>query len=182
MRILGIDPGTHSMGYGVIEDAGRGMRLVRAGALRAGRGLPLAERLLAIGDLLREVLADARPQAIAIEKAFHGRNVKALIAMGEGRGVALYCAGQCGASIHEYAPTEIKKALTGRGGARKEQVADMVRAMLGEEKIEGGLDATDALAVALCHAQRRHLAASRSGAEGILARLSRGRVRRGRGR
>ncbi len=182
MRILGIDPGTHSMGYGVIEDAGGAAKLMRAGALRAHRGLPLAERLLAIGNSLREVLAEARPAAVAIEKTFHGRNVQALIAMGEGRGVALYCAGQAGVPIHEYAPTEVKKALTGRGGARKEQVAEMVRALLGAARIEGGLDATDALAVALCHAQRRRFAATRMGAEGISGRRSCGRARRGRGR
>jgi len=185
MRIFGIDPGTRVLGYGVVDD-GKRSTLVCAGVVSASRGLPLPQRLRLLRDGLRARIEETDPDVIVLEKAFHGRNVASLIAMGEGRGVALLMAADHGVPIFEYAPTEVKKSVTGRGAARKEQVADMVRSILGDPEIAGGLDATDALAVALCHAQRRHLVGrGESELAGPLAealRSSGGRARRGRRR
>ena len=183
MRIFGIDPGTRRLGYGLIEDEGRTVRLLASGSIHAKERLQLPERLFRIGEELERILADAKADAVVVEKAFYGRNVASLIAMGEGRGVALYAAARLRLEIFEYAPTEIKKAVTGRGSGRKEQVAEMVCCLLGVAQIDGGLDASDALAAALCHSQRRHL----DGLEGaaganLTAKLGRGKVRRGRSR
>ncbi|MFH0945168.1 MAG: crossover junction endodeoxyribonuclease RuvC [Planctomycetota bacterium] len=157
MRIFGIDPGTRRLGYGLIEDGGRTLRLLASGSIHARERLSLPERLFQIGQELERILADSRADAVVVEKAFYGRNVASLIAMGEGRGVALYAAARLRLEIFEYAPTEVKKAVTGRGSGRKEQVAEMVRCLLGVDQLEGGLDASDALAAAICHSQRRHL-------------------------
>ena len=139
---------------------------------------PLPERLLRIHRALGAELAALRPDAIAVEKAFHGRNSASLIALGEGRGVALLCAAELGAAIHEYAPAEVKKAVTGVGGARKEQVAAMVRSLLGSDEVDDlSADATDALAIALCHHQRQGLGelAARTGGASSWRRRGRGR-------
>lgn len=184
MKILGIDPGTRVLGYGLIDDDGRRFRLLDSGCVRAVARRPLSERLHRIGDELRGVLERLRPDVVAIEQAFYGRNVAALIALGEGRGVVLYCAAALGVPIHEYSPAEVKKAVTGRGGARKESVGEMVRALVAGVS-DARHDVTDALAVAVCHAQRRHLLAAGEafGAAATLLRAAgRGRVRRGRGR
>lgn len=190
MRILGIDPGTRAVGYGLIRAVGSRSEFVAAGVVRANVKDPLPRRLLAIRDGLRAAIAELRPDAIVIERAFHGKNSASLIALGEGRGVALLCAAEHGTPIFEYAPAEVKKAVSGRGGARKPQVARMVRALLGSPQLDVPHDASDALAIALCHAQRRtvpQLAAESkpsAGSELLRALLgrSRGRTRRGRGR
>ncbi len=192
MRILGIDPGTRVLGYGMIGADGARSELIAAGVVRADARSRLPDRLLSIRDGLRARIAELRPDAIAIERAFHGKNSASLIALGEGRGVALLCAAECGAPIFEYTPAEVKKAVSGRGGARKAQIASMVRALLGAPRLDVATDATDALAIALCHAQRRgvpRLVAEPLGEDGPNAELlrallgrSRGRARRGRGR
>ena len=183
MKILGIDPGTRQLGYGMIEDRRPDLHLLVSGTIRSNPRKPLPQRLLEIGLQLEQVLAEAKPDVLAIEQAFYGRNVASLISMGEGRGVALYAAARLGIQIHEYAPAEIKKAVTGRGAARKEQVAVMVRRLLGVEQIEGGLDASDALAAAICHMQRQHLLdVSQGQIDSLARRMSARRVRRGRSR
>jgi len=174
------------MGFGLIEEVRPKLRLLLSGTIRSNPRKPLPERLLEIGQGLKRVLAETRPDAVAIEQAFYGRNVASLIAMGEGRGVALYVVIGLGLRIHEYAPAEIKQAVTGKGAARKEQVAEMVQHLLGVEQIEGGLDASDALATAICHSQRRQLPALAGGAlDGMIHRSHKSRsrrVRRGRSR
>lgn len=182
MRILGIDPGTRLMGFGVIDASGAHPKFLAAGTLTAPATRPLPERLKVLYHELRAELIRSRPDAIAVERAFHGRNSASLIALGEARGVALLCAAEQEVPIHEYAPAAVKKAVTGLGAASKDQVAKMVRVMLGAEAIaDQGPDATDALAIAICHHQRG------SGAAGLLASISAGgrgsrTVRRGRGR
>lgn len=188
MRILGIDPGTRVLGFGLLEDGREPFRRLDSGTLEASPRLPRVERLLVIGRALRELLVATRPDAVAVEQAFYGRNPSTLLALGEGRGVVLFCAAEFGASIHEYSPAEVKKAVTGSGTARKEQVAEMVRAIVSPAPEPGCLDETDALAVAVCHAQRRHVRAwTASAVEGeidprLLKMTSGGRARRGRGR
>ncbi len=193
MRILGIDPGTRVVGYGLLRVSGANQELVEAGVVRADPRAPLPSRLVTIRDGLRAKIAKLAPDAIAVERAFHGKNSASLIALGEGRGVALLCAAEFGAPIFEYSPAEVKKAVSGRGAARKEQVARMVRALVRRPDLDVPIDATDALAIALCHAQRGNaarrasLAAASSGgerADALRSLLSRahGRARRGRGR
>lgn len=187
MRICGIDPGTRVLGYGVIESDGRAARLVACEAVAARAALALPQRLCAIEEALTALLARDKPDVVAIEKAYFGRSVTALIALGEGRGVALLCAARLGIEIHEYSPAEIKKAVTGSGGARKPQVGTMVRALLPGQLPEAtGADAADAIAAALCHHQRARLIAdagpvARQLGE-LLGRTRGARGRRGRGR
>lgn len=183
MRIFGIDPGTRVLGYGVIEEGGSQPRLVSAGSLSAPARLPLPERLLTIGRQLEEALRTHGPDVVAIERPFYGKNVAALIALGEARGVAVYAAARQGLAVHEYAPAEIKRAVTGRGMATKEQVAGMVSTILGGVELPNGLDPSDALAVALCHSQRHGFLEldERAGTAGGLSRRIR-TGRRGRGR
>lgn len=188
MRICGIDPGTRVVGFGVVDDLGGRVALVEAGTATAPASKPLAERLAKIRDQLNAVLLRTRPDAVVVERAFFGENAQSLIAMGEGRGIALVCAHDSGAALFEYSPAEIKKAVTGSGGATKARVAAMVAVLLGTKLDAFKSDATDALAASLCHAQRRHLmrATSTSAAspeiEALLARAQGSRRRRGRGR
>ncbi len=182
MRILGIDPGTRVVGFGVIEDGGR-LTLVEAGCVQAPARDPLPRRLARIGVDLRAAIERTRPDVIVIERAFFGRNAASLIALGEGRGVALLCAAEAGREIFEYAPAEVKKAVVGHGGAKKDRVGEMVTALLGLEQCPSPTDVSDALAVAICHSQRRRTLALYGAANEIIAlRVGGGRVRRGRGR
>ncbi len=186
MRILGIDPGTRVLGYGLLEDGGAVLERVASGTLEANPRASRIDRLRTIGAAFRDLLESTRPDEVAVEQAFYGRNPSTLLALGEGRGVVLFCAAERGVPIHEYSPAEVKKAITGRGSARKEQVAEMVRALVRPVPEEGRHDETDALAVAACHAQRRHLREWAGGAseshDVLRLRVTGGRVRRGRGR
>ncbi|MCC7171272.1 MAG: crossover junction endodeoxyribonuclease RuvC [Planctomycetes bacterium] len=188
MRICGIDPGTRVVGFGVVDDQDGRVRLVEAGIATARASRPLAERLVSIRDQLDAALERSRPDVVIVERAFFGENPQSLIAMGEGRGIALVCAHDCGATLFEYSPAEIKKAVTGNGGATKARVAAMVAVLLGRKLDELAADATDALAAALCHAQRRHLlrvsatAAATPEVAALLAQAQGSRRRRGRGR
>lgn len=186
MRIFGIDPGTRKMGFGLIEEDRGSMRLLESGCISAPAKMPLPERLAVIGEHLKRQIEESKPDVVAIEKAFHGQNIASLIALGEGRGVALYCAARSNIPIHEYAPTEVKKAVTGSGSATKAQVSQLVKVLLAcSEQPEGGEDGSDALAVAICHAHRSSLAPAVVGdSSEVMKRLAvgRGRPRRGRGR
>lgn len=152
MIVLGIDPGTRRMGYGIIDARGDRVRLLDCGVINAGSG-PLPRRLLVIARELTRILRAKNPRHAAVEKVFYARNVPSLVTLSEGRGVALLCCAQRGVSIAEYPPATIKKAVTGNGRASKNQVHDMVCAILGiRRRIPE--DAADALAMALCHAFR----------------------------
>jgi crossover junction endodeoxyribonuclease RuvC len=188
MRICGIDPGTRVVGFGVVEDRDGRLALLEAGVAKAIATRPLAERLGTIRDQLNAALARTRPDVVVVERAFYGENPQSLIAMGQGRGVALICVHDCGAALFEYSPAEIKKAVTGSGGATKARVAAMVGVLLGRALEQVPTDATDALAAALCHAQRRHLLVRASTATvrpeiaELLERAHGAGRRRGRGR
>ncbi len=148
MRVIGIDPGSTVTGYGVLDDTGRDPEVIAAGVIRAGRG-PLAERL---GRILKEVdrlIAEHEPDAVAVEEIFFARNPKSAAVLGQARGAALAAAGRAGVEVFEYAARRVKQTVTGYGGASKEQVRDILSASLGQ--IPEQLDASDALAVALCH-------------------------------
>ncbi len=153
VRILGVDPGSVTTGFGVIDYERGRLTLVEQGAIHTRRGAELPERLSVIHDGLRVVIERTRPQSIAVETPFAGNNVKSLIQLAHARGVILLAA--CGAQleIHEYSPRSVKSAIVGYGGAEKEQVAKMVRMLLPAcALMKMSADATDALAIAICHA------------------------------
>lgn len=154
MIILGIDPGSNITGYGVIEKQGRRSKLIEYGCIRTPSGRPLVERLKRIYEGLQEVISAHHPDQAAVEETFYGKNARAALTMGHARGVALLAVAQAGIPLAEYAPREVKQSVVGSGGASKEQIQFMVRAMLGLPRPPEPEDAADAVAVALCHANR----------------------------
>ncbi len=152
--ILGIDPGTRIVGWGAIEASGSSIRLIDAGCIDVRRVESIPARFKAIYEGLASVLNAVKPAEAVFEKAFTGINPASGIRIGEGRGVAIVCAVNLGIRVTEYSPAEVKKAVTGRGAAPKEQVQEMVRRILGLER-RPQPDAADALAVAICGANRR---------------------------
>ena len=160
MRILGIDPGSLTTGFGVIDYERGRLSLVEQGSINTRRGAELAERLEAIHDGLRLVILRTNPVAVAIESPFAGHNVKSLIQLAHARGVALLAARVAALEVFEYAPRSVKSAVVGYGGAEKEQVAKMVRMLLpGCTTLKMSADASDALAIAICHAHTAGTAA-----------------------
>ena len=154
LRVLGIDPGTRVLGFGLIAARGGDMRALEYGVLRGGRG-ELPGRLERIFAGLEAVLRRTRPDRIAIERVFIDKDPRAAIALGEGRGVALLAAARCGAEIVEITPAEAKKSVAGHGAATKAQVQRMVQLQLGLARPPAPADASDALALAICAAMRR---------------------------
>ena len=154
MRVLGIDPGTRVVGWGVVERKGNRLRAVAWGALKAKASDEVPDRLRVLHEGLRALLAEHRPDAVAIEEAFFGKNARSALALGEGRGAALLAASLHGVPVKQYPPSTVKKAVSGRGGAAKEQVGAMVRVLLGLAEIPQPADASDALAVAICALNR----------------------------
>lgn len=160
MRILGIDPGSLTTGFGVIDYERGRLVLVEQGSINTRRGAELPERLEVIHDGLRAVIARTRPAAVAIETPFAGHNVKSLIQLAHARGVALLAVRGAALEVFEYAPRSVKSAVVGYGGAEKEQVAKMVRMLLpGCATLKMSADAADALAIAICHAHTAGTAA-----------------------
>ncbi len=151
MRLLGLDPGLRSTGWGVIDVDGSRLRHVADGAVRTADDRSLAVRLLQLHEGLRAIIAEYRPDAAAVEETFVNRNAASTLKLGQARGVVLLAPALAGLSVSEYATNLIKKSVVGSGHADKEQVAWMVRRLLpGCEPPNG--DAADALAVAICHA------------------------------
>ena len=154
--VIGIDPGVATTGYGLVQEAQDGsLEMVTYGAIETPAGMPLPERLLLLHSKLSELLLLHHPDSGAVEKLFFQRNVRTAMAVGQGRGVALLALAQAGLPVAEYTPLEVKQAVVGYGGADKNQVQQMVRALLGLDDIPRPDDAADALAVAICHAHSR---------------------------
>jgi crossover junction endodeoxyribonuclease RuvC len=151
MRILGIDPGSETTGWGVIEGDGRRYHLVQFGSIKASAALRFPTRLLKISNGLEEVIAQHAPDECAIEDAFLATNVKVTMKLGQVRGVAMLCAERAALEIHEYPPRLIKQTVVGYGNAEKHQVQEMVRILLSLKTAPQPHDAADALAVAICH-------------------------------
>ena len=151
MRIFGIDPGSVRTGFGCVESDGSRHRLVRCGAITAPARASFPERLHRIHAELVDLLADCRPDAVAVESLFHAVNARSALQLGHARGVALLAASQAGLSISEYPPAEVKRAVVGYGRAEKHQVQHMVALLLGLAVLPEPFDASDALAVAICH-------------------------------
>jgi crossover junction endodeoxyribonuclease RuvC len=156
VRILGIDPGTGIMGFGVV-DSGRQPVMVDAGVIRTKVHQPEPERLHIIYDALQEVTRLNKPQAVAVEKLFFARNVTTAMAVAQARGVVLLVAQQHGLPVFEYTPMQIKQSLTGYGKADKKQMQEMVRILLKLKEVPKPDDCADALATALTHAATAHL-------------------------
>jgi crossover junction endodeoxyribonuclease RuvC len=162
MLILGLDPGSSCTGYGLIEiQAGR-LRSLTFGTITPPRGLPFLQRLPHVALELRELVTRTRPDAIAAEDIFLARNARTALLLGQIRGAALLPLLEAGLPVHEYSPRLVRKTVPGYGGADKEQVRRMVRLLLGLHDRVLALDASDALAVAICHAHSGLGAASRA--------------------
>lgn len=152
MRVLGIDCGTERTGYGMIESDGLSHRLLTAGVIRTSARDPLSKRLLEIGDGLRKVICEFHPDGGAIEEVFHAVNVKTALKLCHVRGVAMLVIAEAGISLGEYSPLAIKTSVVGYGRAEKQQVQLMVCSLLKLDRQIESEDASDAVAVAICHA------------------------------
>jgi crossover junction endodeoxyribonuclease RuvC len=152
MRILGIDPGTATTGYGLVtEDENGALLAIKYGAIITPPEMPMPERLVMLYRQLNEIILLHHPDSGAVEKLFFTRNVTTAISVGQARGVILLALAQAGLSVGEYTPMEVKQAVAGYGGADKRQVQMMVKALLGLEDIPKPDDAADALAIAITH-------------------------------
>ncbi|CEP66155.1 Crossover junction endodeoxyribonuclease RuvC [Moorella glycerini] len=153
MLILGIDPGTAIVGYGLVQAATAGhLQAFAYGCIRTPAGEKASLRLALIYDQLQEIIKNYRPDIMAIEELFFNKNSRTALAVGQARGVALLAAAHAGLPVAEYTPLEVKQAVAGFGRAPKEQVQRMVQALLGLKSRPDPDDVADALAVAICHA------------------------------
>ena len=160
MRILGLDPGLGTTGWGLIQADGNRLSHVANGQLKTDSSTPLPQRLAKLADQLETLLAEHRPEAAAVEEVFVNANPQSTLKLGQARGVVIMTAARAGLDVGEYAARLVKKAVVGTGGAEKAQVHAMVSRLLPGVKIAGP-DAADALAVAITHAHL--LASSRAG-------------------
>ena len=152
MKVLGIDPGTAILGYGVVESgAGQHPRLLECGTLTTSARDPLPSRLRVIFDGTTALLSRHAPDAVAVESAFYGKNVRTTVVLSHARGVILLAAEQAGVTIAEYSPAQVKKTIVGRGAALKPQVGYMVAQLLRLKSAPEPADAADGVAVALSH-------------------------------
>jgi len=156
MKILGIDPGSQVLGYGILDALPSGTQSCVSGTIRPAASFDLCERLHFIHHEIEKILVLHRPEIVAVETAFYHKNARSTLILGHVRGVVLLAARQANLSVAEYAPREVKMAVTGHGDAAKEQVAFMVRRLLALTETPLS-DAADALAVALCHWHRSRL-------------------------
>ena len=152
MLVIGIDPGTATTGFGLVRENEDGsLQAVDYGVITTPANLPMPQRLLELHRQLSAIVLLHRPESGAVEKLFFQRNVTNAITVGQGRGVVLLTLAEAGMDIGEYTPMEVKQAIAGYGGADKNQVQQMVKALLGLVDIPRPDDAADALAVAICH-------------------------------
>ena len=153
MRILGIDPGYGITGFGVIDGERGQSRLVTCGAITTPAGMDFSARLEIIYEDMRRLLAEVKPDAVAIEELFFGQNVTTGIGVAQSRGVILLAIRQAGLEVTSYKPMQVKQAVVGYGNATKHQVQDMTKRLLGLSAMPKPDDAADAIAIALCHAR-----------------------------
>ncbi len=163
--MLGLDPGSRTTGFGVLDVTSRGATCVDYGTIRPPLASPLPDRLEFLARGLGELIEHFRPAALVIENAFLGPNVRTLAVIGQVRGALIATGRLAGLEVHEYAPREIKLSVVGTGSASKQQIQYMVRTSLSLPVLPSPFDASDGLAVALCYAHRR-----RGGVAALLAR------------
>ncbi len=154
MRILGIDPGLGTTGYGIIDENDQVLDVVTFGGIDKSPKASFTENLLAIYQNINRIITEYQPDGCAIENIFYHQNKKTAIIMGHVRGVAMVAAAERGLPVHEYSPKEVKLSIVGMGGASKLQVQAMVKILLKMNEIPQPEDAADALAVAICHYHR----------------------------
>lgn len=157
MLILGLDPGSLHTGYGVVDKRGSALEAVDWGRISAPRRQSLVARLADLSASLEQLLERRVPDLVVLETPFHGLNSRSLIVLAQARGALLACLGRRGLDVVEYTPAEVKSAVTGNGRADKQQVARMVQILLGLEGEPLAEDTSDALAVAICCAQRHRM-------------------------
>ena len=158
MRVFGIDPGSERTGYGCVETDGSRHRIVVCGAISSPALASFPDKLHRIHSQLTLILAECRPDAVAVESLFHAVHARSALQLGHARGVALLAASQAGLVVTEYPPAEVKRAVVGYGRAEKHQVQHMVTLLLGLAEPPEPFDASDALAVAICHVHTSGLA------------------------
>lgn len=159
MTVLGVDPGLTSIGYGVLESDGKNILVKGFGSFATSKDDPLSSRLKSIHSSVQEIIEKYRPDALACETVFYGKNARSAILLSHARGVVLLAAEGCGLRVLEFSPRRVKSAVAGKGSSSKEQVRYMVKAQLGVEDLPESRDVSDALAVALCclHTQEKEL-------------------------
>ena len=157
MRVLGIDPGTATTGYAVVEETAERLQLIALGVITTPAKTPLPSRLQTIYTELKEIVAEYEPEAAAVEELFFSRNARTAMSVGHARGVILLSLIDSDLSIAEYTPMQIKQAVTGYGNADKHQVQEMVRMLLALPELPKPDDAADAAAVAICYLHRAKL-------------------------
>jgi crossover junction endodeoxyribonuclease RuvC len=162
VRVFGIDPGSARTGYGCVQSDGTRHRLVVCGAIASPAGHSFPEKLKAIHSGLALLLANHRPDCVAIENLFHALNARSALKLGHARGVAMLAAVEAGVPIVEYTPAEVKQAVVGYGRAEKAQVQSMIQLLLGLETPPASYDASDALAIAICHVHRMNAPGQRA--------------------
>jgi crossover junction endodeoxyribonuclease RuvC len=162
MLILGIDPGTAIMGYGLVAQQGNRLKQIDHGVIRTEATLPLAARLLKLYRGLEGLIQEYRPDAVAVEELFFNKNTRTALAVGQARGVILLAAAQAGLEIAEYTPLQVKQGVVGYGRAEKLQIQEMVKLLLCLSELPKPDDAADALAIAICHAHSRKVSTLRS--------------------
>ena len=155
--VLGVDPGLRATGYGLLEPARPRPRTVAYGCVRTTSGRSVAQRLRELHQKISEIIQRYRPTHVAVESGFYGKNARSAMLVGQARGVALLAAAQGGCNVHEYSPSEVKRAVVGSGSASKPQVQYMVQALLALSEPPLPEDASDALAVAICHLHSSNL-------------------------
>ena len=157
MIVLGIDPGTVAMGYGVIESGDGDVALVESGAIKCKKSASIGERLCFLYQGLGKIIAKYRPDAVAVEQPFVAKNTKSAFAIGKAQAVAILSAASNGIPVYEYTPAQVKQRVSNYGASSKEQIQEMVRIQLGLSDVPRPFDAADALAVALCHLGELHV-------------------------
>ena len=157
MRVLGVDPGTLVLGYGVIDSEQGRVTMVDCGIITAPSRSPVSERLAYMYQHLLEIVSRQKPDVLAVEQPFFNKNVRSAIAIGQAQAIAILTAGNNGIPVYEYPPARVKQSVAGYGTGSKEQVQIMVRLHLGLPATPQPMDATDALAVALCHLNETHV-------------------------
>lgn len=166
MKVLGVDPGTAATGYGVVvEGDGGAVSLVECGVIRTSADDPIPARLRSISEGLTDVLDRHRPDIVAVESVFYGKNVKTTMMLGQTRGAILLTVARHDVEVVDYSPAEIKNAMVGTGNATKEQVQYMVKRLLRLKEVPSPNDAADGVAVALCHLNTGRLDPARPGAQ-----------------
>jgi crossover junction endodeoxyribonuclease RuvC len=157
MRVLGIDPGTLNLGYGVVDEEGGETTMVACGVLSLSSKVPVERRLSSLYKKLSEIVARYKPDEVAIEEPFVAGNMRSALAIGRAQAIAILAAANENLPISRYLPTQVKQQVTNYGGSDKEQVQEMVRLQLGLAQPPQPSDAADALAVAICHLHQRHI-------------------------